>query len=183
MSKVYSSAVVIIPPKSIWLPIQEIREIHDRHINRWMPHITLFYPFRPEKEYPAIEQMFIEKCRTIKPFEINLNSFHYFSHKNQQYTMWLNPEPVNLIRQLLSNFLKLIPDCDDVNKFKNGFTPHLSVGQTKGKVRIGRIINDLQNNWKPLNFLLDEIYFISRDNFKSSKFQISRKFQLKNSFR
>lgn len=183
MSKIYNSAVVIIPPKENWPPIQEIRRSYDRQINRWMPHITLLYPFKPEKEYPAIEQMFIEKCRTIKPFEINLNSFYYFSHKNQQYTIWLNPEPVNLIRQLQSHLLKLIPDCDDVNKFKNGFTPHLSVGQTKGKVRIGRIINDLQNNWKPLNFLLDEIYFISRDNFKSSKFQVSRKFHLKNSFR
>ena len=40
MSKVYSSAVVIIPPKEIWESIQEIRKVYDRNINRWMPHIT-----------------------------------------------------------------------------------------------------------------------------------------------
>jgi hypothetical protein len=28
---------------------------------------------------------------------------------------------------------KVVPDCDDVEKFKDGFTPHLSVGQVRGR--------------------------------------------------
>ena len=45
MSKFYNSAVVIIPPQEKWESIQEIRETYDRGFNRWMPHITLIYPF------------------------------------------------------------------------------------------------------------------------------------------
>jgi hypothetical protein len=41
MSKVFTSAVVIIPPEELWIPIQKIRKKYDRQINRWMPHITL----------------------------------------------------------------------------------------------------------------------------------------------
>ncbi len=58
MSKVYTSAVVIIPPKEKWKPIQEIRQLYDRNINRWMPHITLLYPFRPKNSYSKIEDRF-----------------------------------------------------------------------------------------------------------------------------
>ena len=34
MEKVYTSAVVIIPPMDLWEPIQEIRRKYDRQINR-----------------------------------------------------------------------------------------------------------------------------------------------------
>ncbi|GAH05617.1 unnamed protein product, partial [marine sediment metagenome] len=50
MSKVYSSAVVIIPPREKWASIQEIRKIYDRNLTRWMPHITLLYPFRSRNQ-------------------------------------------------------------------------------------------------------------------------------------
>ena len=51
MKKVYTSACVIIPPKELWGPIQKIRQQYDRQIHRWMPHITLLYPFRPIVEF------------------------------------------------------------------------------------------------------------------------------------
>ena len=72
MKKVYSSAVVIIPPKEIWESIQDIRRVHDRNINRWMPHITLLYPFRHRNQYKDIEKAFSEKCRIFKSFEVSL---------------------------------------------------------------------------------------------------------------
>ncbi len=58
MSKVYTSAVVIIPPKESWSSIQEIRKQYDRPINRWMPHMTLLYPFRPESRFQNVYQKF-----------------------------------------------------------------------------------------------------------------------------
>jgi hypothetical protein len=42
--------LVIIPPEAVWEPIQAIRRRHDRKLRRWMPHITLLYPFRPRSE-------------------------------------------------------------------------------------------------------------------------------------
>jgi hypothetical protein len=47
--KTHHTAVVAIPPPEVWSPIQAIRRQHDRNVQRWMPHITLIYPFMPRK--------------------------------------------------------------------------------------------------------------------------------------
>ena len=178
MNKVYTSACVIIPPKELWDPIQKIRQQYDRQIHRWMPHITLLYPFRPKTEFNDLEKEFKELCSHIKPFEISFRNLRYFHHKHQNFTIWLNPEPYILINHLQAELLKVVPDCDDVNKHKNGFTPHLSVGQIKGKKPLIKIIDKLQNSWKELKFTLNSVYFISRENNKQSKFEIIKKIPL-----
>src|SRR5262249_27220192 len=50
----HTTAVVVIPPADAWPPIQALRERYDRQFRRWMPHITLLYPFRPRAAWPAI---------------------------------------------------------------------------------------------------------------------------------
>ena len=47
----HKTALVVIPPESAWPPIQAIRAEHDRKVGRWMPHITLVYPFLPAGEF------------------------------------------------------------------------------------------------------------------------------------
>jgi len=172
MNKVYTSACVIIPPKELWDPIQKIRQHHDRQIHRWMPHITILYPFRPKNEFSDLKKEFERLCSHLEPFEIFFRNFKYFHHRHQNYIIWLNPEPYGLINHLQIELLKVVPDCDDINKHKNGFTPHLSVGQIKGKKNLIRVIDKLQNSWKELKFTLNSVYFISRENNKQSKFEI-----------
>jgi 2'-5' RNA ligase len=180
MSKVYSSAVVIIPPKENWASIQEIRKIYDSNINRWMPHITMLYPFRPRSQFEEVVESFSEICQRIKPFEVLFRKFSYFSQGHQKYTLWLDPEPNQSIINLQAKILKIVPDCNDVNKYKNGFRPHLSVGQIKGKNKILKILPGLQATWEGIKFILNKIYFITRDKSKTSKFRISKQFQFKN---
>lgn len=179
MSKVYTSATVIIPPEEIWVPIQEIRKKYDRQISRWMPHITLLYPFRPEHEYRTVEKEFTKESKSIEQFEITLKEFLYFNHGRQRYTLWLKPKPVDLIKYLQAKILKIVPDCNDVNKYKKGFNPHLSVGQIKGKDNLLKIIQNLENQWEELKFLVSKIFFISREKSKTSRFEIKKRIQLK----
>jgi 2'-5' RNA ligase len=178
MTKINSSAVVIIPPKEIWVPIQEIRRIYDRQIRRWMPHITLLYPFRLESEYNSLESLFSTICEKIKSFEITFSKFKYFNHGKQKYTLWLAPEPESLIIDLQYKLLALVPDCNNVNLHKNGFTPHLSVGQIEGKKKLIEVIETLQRNWSQLKFTINSIYFIAREKQKLSKFEVKKTFLL-----
>ncbi len=69
MTKVHSTAVVFIPPKKIWGAIQNIRKKYDRHIHRWMPHITLLYPFKLQSEFYKLEPSFSTICNKIELFE------------------------------------------------------------------------------------------------------------------
>ena len=178
MSKVYFSAVVIIPPEDKWQPIQEIREKYDRQIKRWMPHITLLYPFRPETDYDTLNKDFLDVCKSIESFEITLLEFHYFNHGRQRYTFWLKPEPIELIIKLQAKILEIVPDCNDVNKYKKGFTPHLSVGQISGKDNLLMLIKKLQDKWIEIKFHLSQIFFISREKSKTSQFEIKKRIQL-----
>ena len=179
MSKVYTSACVIIPPKEIWDPIQKIRQQYDRQIHRWMPHITLLYPFRPKAEFKYIKEEFEDFCSQIKSFIVNFRIFNYFHHRPQNFTIWLHPESNGLISNLQAELLRIVPDCNDVNKHKNGFTPHLSVGQIKGKKNLIKIIKRLQNSWKEIKFTVNCVYFISRENNNQSKFEIINQIDLK----
>ncbi len=178
MRKEYTSAVVIIPPKENWKPIQEIRKLYDRNINRWMPHITLLYPFRPKRYYSIIKDKFLEKCSEINSFKLSLRSFKFFNHGHQNYTIWLDPKPCESIITLQAEILQIVPDCNDVNKYKKGFTPHLSVGQIKGKEKLFKVINELQSSWIQLEFLVNEIFFIARGKSTNSKFEIEKQFPL-----
>ncbi len=179
MSKVYTSAVVIIPPKEKWTPIQEIRKKYDRHFNDWMPHITLLYPFRPKTQYEDMVKKFSELSKRFDSIQISLKKFKYFEHKYENIILWLDPEPNDYIINLQLEFLKIAPDCNDVNKFKEGFRPHLSVGQITGRTQLKKSIKGLQNTWNELNFEVNEFYFISREQHKDSKFRIDKQIPLK----
>jgi 2'-5' RNA ligase len=180
MQKYYTSAVVIIPPEEIWFPIQAIRQIYDRNVDRWMPHITLIYPFRSESEFDDLEKKFNEKCSEIPSFTIDLIFFRYFSHKKNRYTIWISPDPHILIKKLQSKILTLVPDCNDVNKFKNGFTPHLSVGQFTGKKeQLREFLYKLQEDWTKISFFINKIMFIAREPQKLSPFRVKKEILLK----
>ncbi|MFO8018044.1 MAG: 2'-5' RNA ligase family protein [Promethearchaeia archaeon] len=172
MKKVHTSAVVIIPPESVWNPIQNIRKKYDRQIRRWMPHINLMYPFVPRSKFDDITPRFKSKCQKLKHFEITLKKVNYFHHRRQNYTLWLDPEPKNRILNLYKTFVDILPQFNDLDRFKGGYTPHLSIGQLRGKGRFKKVFSQIQRKWKPLNFKLEEIYFINRKQQQNSRFMV-----------
>ena len=174
MKKIYTSALVIIPPKELWPSIQEIRMKYDRHIKEWMPHITLLYPFILEAEFELIIEDFMDICNKLAPFKITLKEFDVFYHGKQNYTFWLKPQPMLSIIELQKLFLRVVPECNDVNLYKSGFVPHLSLGQLNGKNKIKSLLEDLSNKWNQLSFYVNQIIFISRKPFKDSKFEIKK---------
>jgi len=180
MSKVYTSAVVIIPPEDTWEQIQEIREKYDRNFHRWMPHITLLYPFRPEVEYNALKGEFEKVCKNLKSFEVKLQNFKYFHHKKQQFTIWLEPKPKISVIQLQKVIQQIVPDCNNVSLHKEGFIPHLSLGQKTGKDLMLKTMQELQSQWKSFKFIVDKIHFISRENNINSKFVVKKSIRLPN---
>jgi hypothetical protein len=72
----YTTGLVVIPPASAWPPIQAIRAERDHKLRRWMPHITLAYPFLPPEELDRLAPA----CTALRPFELTLASFDSFRH-------------------------------------------------------------------------------------------------------
>ncbi|HEX6828923.1 MAG TPA: 2'-5' RNA ligase family protein, partial [Burkholderiales bacterium] len=90
----HQSAVVLIPPEAVWAPIQAIRRSHDRQFRRWMPHLTLLYPFLPREAFAEVMPVLEHCCADIVPFRVNLGQFRSFRHHGRRCTVWLAPEPL-----------------------------------------------------------------------------------------
>jgi 2'-5' RNA ligase len=172
--KTHTTAVVLIPPSKIWEPIQAIRQTHDRHIRRWMPHITLLYPFRPRDEFAGLAHRLSAACAGIEPFCVELMELRFFRHRRESFTLWLAPEPREALIRLQALLGNIAPDCDDVTRNRDGFTPHLSVGQVRGERQMFTLKETLQEAWKPIAFTAHEISLIWRCEPPDDVFRVGR---------
>ncbi|MCG9128318.1 2'-5' RNA ligase family protein [Candidatus Poribacteria bacterium] len=175
-TKTHTTAVVLIPPETIQSPIQDIRKIHDRSYIRWMPHITMLYPFAPTTEFPDVIDTLEKSAKQNSAFTVTLATFYAFKHRKSS-TMFLAPEPDNNIKKLHKTLINNLPDYDDTARFPNGFTPHLSVGQFQHKTLIQEQ-ERLQSNWKPIQFTVDSIFLIYRSQETDDRFVVAEDFRL-----
>ncbi|MEM8534175.1 MAG: 2'-5' RNA ligase family protein [Chloroflexota bacterium] len=176
--KTHKTAVVIIPPYEVWPAIQTIRKAQDRNYRRWMPHITLLYPFREYGTFSQVAATMREVCQSTHPFELRLATLKMFEHLGQNYTLWLNPEPRNVIGALQEALWEVVPDCDDTRRHKGGFTPHLSVGQQHGEQQAKRLLTELQQLWQPLIFQVATISLIWRNDPPDDVFRVGEELVL-----
>jgi 2'-5' RNA ligase len=170
--RTHKTAVVVIPPAEAWPPIQAIRRAYDRQQRRWMPHITLIYPFRPMAEFPALRGRLAPVCNRLLPFEINLEVFRFFEHSHQSCTIWLAPDPPEPLIRLQTEVWRLVPDCTEVRDFPGDFTPHLSVGQAAGRKAALARVEEWQGSWRPLRFKVSEISLLARNDPPDDVFRV-----------
>ena len=178
--KTHKTAVVLIPPEKFWPPIQKIRQKHDRQYRRWMPHITLLYPFRPASEFASLENRFSGIGDSLNPSDISLKTFHFFQLSKLKCTVWLSPEPADMLIRLQILLGKTFPDCNDVKQFSGGFTPHLSIGQVQGQNNAARLIEKLESKWNSLQFRVSDFHVIRRGDPPYDVFRIAKSFRFFN---
>lgn len=160
VQKSYENALVWIPPQEVWPSIQAIRHQYDRNIHRWMPHITLMYPFAPRSSFAGIAARLSSVCRVTEPFDVSFGQFRCF-RKRHESVMWLAPEPSAPWLHLHSTLLEWLPDYADTARFSGGFTPHLSMGQRRKSIE--SFVQSLQAHWAPVQCTVDSICLISRN--------------------
>jgi RNA 2',3'-cyclic 3'-phosphodiesterase len=174
---VHTSAVVLIPPEDAWAPIQAIRQRHDSKICRWMPHITLLYPFLPVDQFERALDALTEICRSFQPLNVRLTHIDRFLHGRGRTTFWAAPQPKQAIVDLQQALFEAIPECRDQNKRSSGFNPHLTVGRGKGKTA-QRTFDELTARWSEIAFEVDSIALIAREGDGPFKIERILKFGL-----
>ncbi|MFL5346255.1 MAG: poly(A) polymerase [Hyalangium sp.] len=176
----HQAAVVLIPPEELWGPIETLRSKHDQNYERWMPHVTLLYPFVPEEHFAEAETLIAEALRHLAPFQVTLSGFGHFEHRGS-VTAWLRPEdhPHGALKALQAALQSALPQCDEQGrKSEHGFTPHLSVGQLprSSPAELRRTLSAWERDWKPLTFEVREVCLISRRG--DVPFEVRRRVQL-----
>jgi 2'-5' RNA ligase len=176
--KTFTTAVVLIPPSDAQPAIQAIRQVHDRNFQRWMPHISLLYPFRPRHEFGQLTERFAALCKGIDPIQVELAEVRWFRHRRESYTLWLAPEPKDPLVRLQAVLGSVVPDCDDVVRHRDGFTPHLSVGQVCGQRQLLTLRQELQTAWQPVAFTVCEVSLIWRGEPPDDVFRVAQTVRL-----
>ncbi len=156
------TAIVLVPPGKLWGPIQAIRSRYDRRYHRWMPHITLIFPFVPELEIPRLLPGLTAALADVVPFRIRLERFRYFRHPSGTATVWLAPVPAEPVGEVQWRLQQVVPWCDDQRRHPEGFTPHLSVGQAMSWEEAERLVAQLQRSWSSLEFHVDHVSIVVR---------------------
>ena len=160
--KTHLTAVVLIPPEAVWEPIQRIRRLYDRQFHRWMPHVCLLYPFLPPEGLGSAAERLGRICGEVTPFEVSFSEVRAFHHSPSSGTIWLAPHPKERLTHLQAVLQEAYPDCDELSGFRDGFTPHLSLGQTRSAPALDSILGEVRASWTPLAFRVDRIALIRR---------------------
>jgi 2'-5' RNA ligase len=153
---------VLIAPQEVWPPIQSIRRQHDRNVRRWMPHITLLYPFAPRAAFTDVVPALAVACADLRPFPVTLARFATFAHGRRGATLYLVPEPTEPLLSLQMTLWEALPTYDDTRRHRDGFTPHLSIGQAPSTGEARTLLELLAADWQPLSFTAAAVHLIWR---------------------
>jgi 2'-5' RNA ligase len=170
------TSLCLIPPENVWEQIQSIRSVHDKAYPRWMPHINLIYPFTPEENFDNIKAVLEPILNRKKSFQIQFDqsSLDYFQQRGDDCTYHLKPtittdvvELQKLIQNQLANLVKN----------KRAFEAHLTLGQTTTST-ISDVLIHIKGKWSTIEFTVDRVYMISRENHPENLFTIKKEILL-----
>ncbi len=173
-AKTHRTACVLIPPEAVWGPIEAIRRRHDPQVGRWMPHVTLLYPFVPEDRLAEAAERLGAAAAGVEPFEVELGGFGWFAHGRGSATLWLRPEPSAAVVRLQAALGSAMPWCDDVGRFAGGYRPHLSVGRFAGRRAVEQAAARLGAGWSAVRFAVDGVALIARPTSGRDRFGVRR---------
>mmetsp|Transcript_59068 Transcript_59068/g.108584 ORF Transcript_59068/g.108584 Transcript_59068/m.108584 type:complete len:521 (-) Transcript_59068:48-1610(-) len=124
------SALALIPDGEQWPEIQAFRVAHDREVHKWPPHMNIFYPFVPEADFESVASALSHQLAQLKELRVRFCSMESFGG-----TVFLKPEcDEDLgLAKLHAACKAAVPDIPENEK--KPFTPHLTIGQFKGKAR------------------------------------------------
>ncbi len=161
---VHRSALVVLPPTSLWPAIDVIRAAHDPSHARWMPHINLLYGFVSEEFFTEAAEVVAAIVRRFGPFVIHLRALGRFDHRGST-TVWLAPvsEPAGALEALQAALAASFPGCDEQAARGSGFTPHLTIARLTGdEAQIAATIGEWQARWRACELRIDAVHLISR---------------------
>jgi len=159
LTRVHSSSLVVVPPRASWKRIQKIRNTFDPSAKRWPPHINLIYPFFEKNDLDLVKPLIENKVTSIEPFIIKLNSFEY----DENGVVYLRPSTNNFeLVKLQESLQKLFPTCHNMSMIDSNYVPRLEVA-TFSVEDVQSKVAELQSSWEPVEFLVDQIFVIDRD--------------------
>ena len=173
----HTTALVIVPPTSCWPLIQALRERFDPKARRWMPHITLVYPFVPRAAWDEVRPILAAVCRTIEPFSLTLGSIGVFPQRGGRAVLWFAPEPTAPLAALHAALAAALPLAQA--HAPSRFTPHLSIGRAATSQERETLAEAVRATWVPVTFSVREIALVWRNAPPDDVFRVGERLPLR----
>lgn len=139
----YKSALVFVP--TIDAKIEELRKRHDKRFDRWMPHVTVVFPFVPEdySENGGVSDVVSKVDKAISQIPrvpINFKQLGHFTHNKNSHTLYLSPDEnaTKTLQHIVHNLADALPEYDEIRR-KGSFTPHVTLGQFRSLVELEQV--------------------------------------------
>jgi len=179
-----SCVVNIVPPRSLWDPIQRIRTQHMGNA-RCGPHFTLIEPFIAPENLSEATQLLAKAFATLTPFSIRLETFNLFKHQcsttlfleattdrpgmrlipfmksrsETLFPLWLS----DAFEQLVQCYLATFPQCNNLVIRGGGrYIPHMSVAQSRKANKMKALKEELERSWAAVEFQVNQVYVLAR---------------------
>ena len=155
------TAVVILPPESLWKSIDELRQGNDPRCPRWMPHIPLLHPFIriSAQQLPTIVHALQCIAKRVPPFRVKLDGFSVISEREES-NIYLDAEPLRpfegVIRRLFAMLTAAYSMCCAPQVAK------VPIGTCETRIA-SSVMADLKAKWSSAVFDVMQIHVISRE--------------------
>jgi 2'-5' RNA ligase len=153
----------VLPPRSAWTQIQNVRSKQDKSFARWMPHVNLIYPFVPNSEFNRAIETLKPVLAKQKPFTVRLEKIGFY-HQKTQSVVFVKPDttPPTAIMDLQRALQDAFPSHNDLLiKAEAGFHGNVTLGQFD-KETVEEQVKNIQKDWSPITFDATEVHLISR---------------------
>ena len=87
----HTSTIALVPPEHVWPRLQAARrQLRDKGLYRWPPHLNLLYPFLPPQHYREGVAALAPTLAEIEPFSITLDRLAIFGGRRRG-VLWCGP--------------------------------------------------------------------------------------------
>lgn len=126
----HDTALCIIPPRSLWSRIDELRSRYDKAYGKWPPHINLIYPFVQVDALPRALDAIQSVVQTQRPFRLQLSAAGVFSHRNHN-TIFIHDADEERNHQLKNLRSTIIKALGQEEEGESDYRMHMTIGQSE----------------------------------------------------
>ena len=125
---VHTATIALVPPEAAWHDLQSARrQLQDKGLYRWPPHVNLLYPLVPPAHFAEAVDAVAPVLRDFEPFSVTLDSLGVFGGRARG-VLYVGPraDDVEKLRALQDALQRALPMCH--HQQRDGvFTPHLTL--------------------------------------------------------
>ena len=149
------TGLIILPPPEVRTEVDMWRRIFKAYEGSMTPHITIVYPFVPQKIWDESRRAVLDTFKGLHPFTIKLRELGTFIH--DESVLWLKPEDGNNLMKLRAKMQHLFSTYMPASSL--AYVPHLTLGFFKSLQELHQARKTVQKQLQPLEFTVDKVIY------------------------